>query len=120
MVHATLLKRAFTAAMTSIAAVAVHASESGPETVQIQDAETQPHTIGQPGSGMQPVFRGRYHKVTETGDTVLVVIFNEITVFPELKFKNKKEQEFFRTRCKKSASICQTHMRDPAGNIRIH
>ena len=95
MVHATLLKRAFTAAMTSIAAVAVHASESGPETVQIQDAETQPHTIGQPGSGMQPVFRGRYHKVTETGDTVLVVIFNEITVFPELKFKNKKEQEFF-------------------------
>ena len=26
---------------------------------------------------------------------MLVVVFNEITVFPELKFKNKKEKEFF-------------------------
>ena len=52
-------------------------------------------TIDNPGTGMQPVFRGRYHKVTEEGDTVMVIVFNDITVFPELKFKNRKQQEFF-------------------------
>ncbi len=47
------------------------------------------------GSGMQKVFRGKYHTVTPEGDTVLVVIFNEITVFPPMKFKNKKQEEFY-------------------------
>lgn len=51
--------------------------------------------IDNPGSGMQKVFRGRYHEVTPEGDTVLVVIFNEITVFPDLKFKDKKQEQFF-------------------------
>ena len=53
------------------------------------------HTVDKPGNGMRPVFRGKYHKVTEEGDTVLVLVFNDITVFPQMKFKNKKEQEFF-------------------------
>ncbi|MDE5625952.1 MAG: DUF4294 domain-containing protein, partial [Muribaculaceae bacterium] len=44
---------------------------------------------------MQKVFRGKYHTVTPEGDTVLVVIFNEITVFPPMKFKNKKQEEFY-------------------------
>lgn len=52
-------------------------------------------TIENPGSGRQNVFRGKYHEVTPEGDTVLVVIFNDITVFPELKFKNRKQQEFY-------------------------
>lgn len=51
--------------------------------------------IDNPGSGMQKVFRGKYHTVTPEGDTVLVVIFNEITVFPPMKFKNKKQEEFY-------------------------
>ena len=89
----TALKRIFTAAMIAMAALSVSASPTTPE--MMQPMEEQPHTVEQPGSGIQPVFRGRYHKVTEEGDTVLVVVFNEITVFPELKFKNKKEQEFY-------------------------
>lgn len=52
-------------------------------------------TLENPGTGRQKVFRGKYHEVTPEGDTVLVVIFNDITVFPELKFKNRKQQEFY-------------------------
>lgn len=39
--------------------------------------------------------RGRYHTVTEEGDTVLMVVLNDITVFPPLKFKNKKQEKFY-------------------------
>ena len=52
-------------------------------------------TLENPGSGMQKVFRGKYHEITAEGDTVLVLVFNEITVFPPLKFKNKKQEEFY-------------------------
>lgn len=45
-------------------------------------------------SGRQSVFRSKYHTV-EQGDTVLMLVFNEITVYPPLVFKNKKEQEFY-------------------------
>lgn len=42
------------------------------------------------------IFEGKYHTLDpETGDTVLVLVFNEITVYPELKFKNKKEEDYF-------------------------
>lgn len=42
------------------------------------------------------IFEGKYHTLDpETGDTVLVLVFNEITVYPELRFKNKKEEEYF-------------------------
>ena len=56
---------------------------------------TRRRTLEHPGSGMQSVFRGKYHKVTEEGDTVLVLVFNDITVYPELRFKNKKQQQFY-------------------------
>ena len=39
-------------------------------------------------------FRGKYRTVID-GDTVTMLVFNELTVFPELKFKNKKEEEFY-------------------------
>ncbi|MDE6528757.1 MAG: DUF4294 domain-containing protein [Muribaculaceae bacterium] len=52
-------------------------------------------TIENPGTGRQNVFRGKYHTVSEEGDTVLVLIFNDITVFPELRFKNKKQRDFY-------------------------
>lgn len=44
---------------------------------------------------MRKVFRGKYHTVTAEGDTVLVLVFNEIVVFPDMKFKNKKQEEFY-------------------------
>lgn len=43
----------------------------------------------------QDVFRKKYHKITENGDTVLVLVMNQITVFPPIKFKNKKEEQFY-------------------------
>ncbi len=46
-------------------------------------------------SARQKVYRGKYHTVDADGDTVLVLVMNDITVFPELKFKNKKEEEFY-------------------------
>lgn len=45
--------------------------------------------------GRQKVFRGRYHDITPEGDTVMVIVFNEITIFPPLKFKNKKQEDFY-------------------------
>lgn len=42
----------------------------------------------------QKVFRGKYHTVID-GDTVMLLVFNEIDVYPPLRFKNKKEEEFY-------------------------
>lgn len=42
----------------------------------------------------QKVFRGKYHTVID-GDTVMMLVFNEIDVYPPLQFKNKKEEEFY-------------------------
>ena len=40
-------------------------------------------------------YKGKYHRVTEEGDTVLVLVMNDVYVYPKLKFKNKKEEEFY-------------------------
>lgn len=42
----------------------------------------------------QKVFRGKYHTVID-GDTVMMLVFNEIDVYPPLRFKNKKEEDFY-------------------------
>ncbi len=39
--------------------------------------------------------RGRYHFVDEYGDTVTMTIYRDLHVFTPLKFKNKKEEEFY-------------------------
>lgn len=59
------------------------------------EATTGVRDINHPGSGLQKVFRGKYHTVSEEGDTVLVIIFNEIIVFPPMKFKDKKQEDFY-------------------------
>lgn len=48
-----------------------------------------------PGSGRNPVFTGYTYRIDEQGDTILVLMLNEITCFPPLKFKNKKEEDFY-------------------------
>lgn len=48
-----------------------------------------------PREARRPVYKGKYHTVDEQGDTVLMVVFNEITVYGPLKFKNKKEEDFY-------------------------
>lgn len=47
-------------------------------------------------SALQQVYAGMYHFVEpETGDTLAMLVFNPITIFPAEKFKNKKEEEFY-------------------------
>jgi hypothetical protein len=58
-------------------------------------AVAEEHTILDPGNGRRKALRGYYHFVTEEGDTCMMLVFNEITVYPKLKFKNKKEEEFY-------------------------
>ncbi len=52
-------------------------------------------TIDNPGSPRNPHYRGYSYRIDEQGDTVLVLMLNEITCFPPLKFKNKKEEKFY-------------------------
>ena len=52
-------------------------------------------TLENPGSGRNAHYRGYSYRIDEQGDTVLVLMLNEITCFPPLKFKNKKEEEFY-------------------------
>ncbi|MDE7443845.1 MAG: DUF4294 domain-containing protein, partial [Muribaculaceae bacterium] len=40
-------------------------------------------------------YKGRYHTVTPEGDTVLVVVLHQVTVYPPRKFKNKKQEEYY-------------------------
>lgn len=55
----------------------------------------QTRTLHNPGTGELPVYKGYHYKIDEEGDTVLVLSLRELTVFPPLKFKNKKEEEFY-------------------------
>ncbi|MCM1071066.1 MAG: DUF4294 domain-containing protein [[Clostridium] fimetarium] len=78
--------------LLSLAFLVAAAGASGAD---FQELEAQTPSIDNPGSGRKPVYRGKYHTVTPEGDTVLVVIFNDITVFPKLRFKNRKQEEFY-------------------------
>lgn len=40
-------------------------------------------------------YRGYSWRVDEEGDTVLVIFMRDLTVYPPMKFKNKKEEEFY-------------------------
>lgn len=47
-------------------------------------------------SPIRKVFEGKYHFVEEeTGDTVCMLVFYPITVYPNEKFKNKKQEQFY-------------------------
>lgn len=53
-------------------------------------------TLDNPGTGRNPYYRGYSYRIDpESGDTTLVIHLNEITCFPPLKFKNRKEEEFY-------------------------
>ncbi len=40
-------------------------------------------------------YRGYSYRVDEQGDTMLVIFLRDLTVYPPLKFKNKKDEEFY-------------------------
>lgn len=71
--------------------------QAGAPRVYLPSDAAEPATpdLEHPGTGMQKVFRGKYHTVTAEGDTVLVLVFNEITVFPPMKFKDRKQEQFY-------------------------
>jgi len=49
-----------------------------------------------PVSGLQRVYKGKYHFVDKaTGDTLCMIVMNPITVYPPERFKNKKDEEFY-------------------------
>ncbi len=49
-----------------------------------------------PVSCLQQVFKGKYHFIDEaTGDTLCMIVFNPITIYPPERFRNKKEEEFY-------------------------
>ena len=54
-----------------------------------------PNSSQELGTGVKRVFVGEYHFVDETGDSVLMVIIRDLNCFPRLKFKDKKDEEFY-------------------------
>lgn len=56
---------------------------------------TEVRTLDNPGSPALPHYRGYSYRVDEDGDTILVLLLHEITCFPQQKFKNKKEEDFY-------------------------
>ncbi len=52
-------------------------------------------TLDNPGSAREPYYTGYYWRIDEAGDTVPVFALRGITVYPALKFKNKKEEKFY-------------------------
>lgn len=52
-------------------------------------------TLENPGSARQDHYRGYSYRIDEEGDTILVLMLHEITCYPPLKFKNRKEEEFY-------------------------
>lgn len=65
---------ALTLACISFAAMA---QDPGPETYRLKG------------------FRGYYPYVEESGDTLTMLVMHNITVYPKLKFKNKKQEQFY-------------------------
>ena len=58
--------------------------------------QDQERTIGEPRPSHNRYIRSYSARVDEEGDTVLVINLRGITVFKKWKFKNKKEEEFYR------------------------
>lgn len=48
-----------------------------------------------PASVRLKPYTGYSYRIDEAGDTILVLMLHEITCFPKLKFKNKKDEEFY-------------------------
>ncbi|MDD2961198.1 MAG: DUF4294 domain-containing protein [Muribaculaceae bacterium] len=47
-------------------------------------------------SALNKVYKGKYHFVDEaTGDTVCMIVFNPITIYPPERFRSKKDEAFY-------------------------
>lgn len=58
-------------------------------------AQDQPLlTLPEPGDGRMKYAKGYYY-TNINGEDVKMIVLNDVTVFPPLKFKNKKQEEFY-------------------------
>ena len=63
-------------------------------SLAVAQAQTHVDDIDLP-SPLQQVFAGMYHfRDAATGDTLAMIVFNPITVFPPERFRNKAEEQF--------------------------
>lgn len=76
-------------------AVAGNVPDGDTRVVMTPDDNVLLDSVGVEGSARQKVYRGKYHMATADGDSVLMLVMNEVTVFPPLKFKNKKQEQFY-------------------------
>ena len=73
--------------LSIIALTASNAFAANPEKAR-EEAEATPTVQRNP-------YRGYSWRVDEEGDTVMVIFLRDLTVYPEMTFKNKKEEEFY-------------------------
>lgn len=68
-----------------IGGLQAHASRPVPELLSLPEV---------PELKIQP-FKGFYRFVDEYGDTVRMTLFKDVVVYPPMKFKNRKQEEFY-------------------------
>jgi len=79
------MKRTIVILMTLVACGLWHSAQA---QVAIDELEVP--------SSLQKVFAGYYHFVeSETRDTLMMLVFNPIRVYPRERFRNKKDEEFY-------------------------
>lgn len=83
---------AFLLLLVAVPAIARDNKKKAAERAAVEamraQAESTPTVVRDP-------YRGYSWTVDEEGDTMLVVHMRELTVYPPMKFKNAKEEEFF-------------------------
>ena len=81
--------------MACIACACALAAPS-PKHDQVDNPMDNLPAVDEVPSALQKVIAGYYHFREEvTGDTVMMLVFNPIIIFPPERFKNKKEEQFY-------------------------
>ena len=63
--------------------------------VAVLPAAARQRTLDDPGSATLKPYSGYSYRIDEAGDTILVIHLHEISCFKPLKFKNKKQEDFY-------------------------
>ena len=92
----SVLKSALLRAIAVTLVILAGAAPSAWAQLPDDDPDFAGETIGDVsvGTGRKRATRGYYFTEME-GDTVMMIVMNEVVVFPPLKFRNKKEEEFY-------------------------
>ncbi|MEF9924523.1 MAG: DUF4294 domain-containing protein [Muribaculaceae bacterium] len=62
----------------------------------VPEAHCENNPMPMPSAGLNKVFKGKYHFIDqETGDTLCMIVFNPITIIPQERFRNVKQEEFY-------------------------